>query len=217
MEYNSKQLQIICVAEKLFAAKGFSGTSIRDISQEADINVSMISYYFGSKEKLIEALFKVRAAEFVKRLDDLLLNADLSPLQRVYLMIDGIVDRITEKQCFHNVVVREQLATSSRTPLISDLLLDMKTTNLRAMESIIEEGQKQGVFCKNVDVLMLSSVLFGTINHILSTKPFYKKIKCLEHLDDRELEKDMKQKLAAHLKKVFKVTLTPELTADIGS
>ncbi len=60
MEYNAKQLQIIQVAERLFAAKGFSGTSIRDIAHEADINVSMISYYFGSKEKLIEALFEVR-------------------------------------------------------------------------------------------------------------------------------------------------------------
>jgi AcrR family transcriptional regulator len=147
MEYNSKQLQIIGVAEKLFAEKGFSGTSVRDISQEADINVSMISYYFGSKEKLIEALFEVRSKDFLARLESLLLNADLSPIQKVNLMIDGVVERLIEKQCFHNIVVREQLA-GNRTPIISDLLRTMKMKNLRAMEGIIEEGQQLGVFQK---------------------------------------------------------------------
>ncbi len=51
MEYNEKQLQILEVAEKLFAANGFDGTSIRDIASEAEVNIAMISYYFGSKEK----------------------------------------------------------------------------------------------------------------------------------------------------------------------
>ena len=41
-------------AEELFAEKGFSGTSVRDIADAADVNVAMISYYFGSKEKMLE-------------------------------------------------------------------------------------------------------------------------------------------------------------------
>ncbi len=45
-------------AEKLFAVNGFDGTSVRDIAQEAGVNVAMISYYFGSKEKLMEAVFE---------------------------------------------------------------------------------------------------------------------------------------------------------------
>ena len=56
-ELNYKQIQILEVAETLFAENGFDGTSIRDISKIAKINVAMISYYFGSKEKLfIEVL-----------------------------------------------------------------------------------------------------------------------------------------------------------------
>ena len=53
---NDKQLQILLVAEKLFAEKGFDGTSIRNIAKEAGINIAMVSYYFGSKEKMLEAL-----------------------------------------------------------------------------------------------------------------------------------------------------------------
>lgn len=216
MEYNHKQLQIIGVAEKLFAEKGFSGTSIRDISQEADINVSMISYYFGSKEKLIEALFETRSRDFVNRLESLLLNVDLSPMQKVNLMIDGIVDRLIEKQCFHNIVVREQLA-GSRTPIISDLLTVMKTKHLRAMEGIIQEGQKLGVFSANVDILMLSTTLFGTLNQAISTQPFYRYIYQLEDLSQDELNNHLKRKLSIHLKKIFRAVLDKELNEAIAS
>lgn len=216
MEYNSKQLQIIGVAEKLFAEKGFSGTSVRDISQEADINVSMISYYFGSKEKLIEALFEVRSKDFLARLESLLLNADLSPIQKVNLMIDGVVERLIEKQCFHNIVVREQLA-GNRTPIISDLLRTMKMKNLRAMEGIIEEGQQLGVFQKNVDVFMLSTTLFGTINQAISTQPFYRTVYSLEEATQQDLDLHLKQKLSTHLKKIFRVILNQELNEAIGS
>jgi len=216
MEYNSKQLQIISVAERLFAEKGFSGTSIRDISQEADINVSMISYYFGSKEKLIEALFEVRSKDFLNRLESLLLNLDLSPMQKVNLMIDGVVERLIEKQCFHNIVVREQLS-GSRTPIISDLLQGMKIKNLRAMENIINEGQQLGVFTKDVDVLMLSTTLFGTINQAISTQSFYRKIHGLEELTQQEFDSHLQKKLSINLKKIFKVILDQELNEVVGS
>ena len=52
-KFTDKQIHILDVAEELIAKKGFEGTSVRDISTKAQINVAMISYYFGSKEKMI--------------------------------------------------------------------------------------------------------------------------------------------------------------------
>ena len=52
----TKREQILEVAEELIAENGFSGTSVRALAAKAGINVAMISYYFGSKEKLFEAL-----------------------------------------------------------------------------------------------------------------------------------------------------------------
>jgi AcrR family transcriptional regulator len=217
MEYNPKQLQIISVAERLFAAKGFSATSVRDISHEADINVSMVSYYFGSKDKLIEALFELRSREFRSRLDVLVSNLDLSPFQRVNLMIDGIVDRITEKQCFHNIVVREQLSTDGRTPVIATLLQELKLNNLRAMQNIIHAGQKLGVFRSDVDVLLLATTLYGTINQAISSKPFFRAAYEIQHLSEEEQEVFVKEKLRTHLKKIFSAALTPELNKEVES
>ena len=211
MKYNPKQLQIIGIAEKLFAEKGFSGTSIRDISQEADINVSMISYYFGSKEKLIEALFEVRAEDFISSLEELLINLDLSPMQKVNLMIDGVVDRLIATRCFHNIVLREQLSGDNRTPILSELLDGLKSNNLKAMQKLISEGQQTGEFQGNIDVLMLSTALFGTINQAISTQAFYRKVHDLQALSQQDLENHLKQKLSVHLKKLFRVNLIEEL------
>ncbi len=61
----------------LIAKKGFEGTSVRDISAKANINVAMISYYFGSKEKMMVNLYQYRVqktretfAEFTQTIKD---------------------------------------------------------------------------------------------------------------------------------------------------
>lgn len=52
---NTEQ-RIFKVATELFANNGFDGTSIREICKKSDINISMISYYFGGKKELYEKI-----------------------------------------------------------------------------------------------------------------------------------------------------------------
>ncbi|HVT84199.1 MAG TPA: TetR family transcriptional regulator, partial [Chitinophagaceae bacterium] len=109
MEFNEKQIQIMEAAEKLFAEKGFAGTSVRDISEEANVNLAMISYYFGSKEKLLETLFKFRGEYIKLQLENMLQNKKMSSLEKVYLLIDNYISRIMQQQCFHKIMAREQM------------------------------------------------------------------------------------------------------------
>lgn len=55
--------KILKVATKLFGQKSFDGVSIREICKEANVNISMISYYFGGKQELYNAIL----ADLVKR------------------------------------------------------------------------------------------------------------------------------------------------------
>ncbi|UOQ46138.1 forespore capture DNA-binding protein RefZ [Halobacillus salinarum] len=48
--------KVLDVACRLFYSKGFNGTSVRDIAANAKVNVSLINYYFKSKQGLFEAL-----------------------------------------------------------------------------------------------------------------------------------------------------------------
>lgn len=54
-EESSKQ-RILKAATKLFSKKGFDGTSIREICQDANVNVCMISYFWGGKQELYKGI-----------------------------------------------------------------------------------------------------------------------------------------------------------------
>jgi AcrR family transcriptional regulator len=75
MSDNTTKNKILDAAEKLFVDNGFSATSLRAIIKEADVNTAAVHYHFGSKEGLIEAVFKRRISELnrerLETLDDL--------------------------------------------------------------------------------------------------------------------------------------------------
>jgi AcrR family transcriptional regulator len=52
--------RILDVAEELFMLHGFEGTSMRVLTAKAGVNLAAVNYHFGSKDALIEALFRRR-------------------------------------------------------------------------------------------------------------------------------------------------------------
>jgi AcrR family transcriptional regulator len=208
MGYSEKQIQIMEAAEGLFAEKGFDGTSVRDIAEEAGVNGAMISYYFGSKEKLMESLFQYRGQYITLHLENMLQNRDMSSLQKAYGVIDSYMERIMKLQCFHKIMSREQMANvkGATTKLIHEL----KRRNQELIQQLISEGQKRGEFKKNIDVPLLMATLIGTTAHIVTTQHYYKKLNNLEGMSDEEFEKHIKKKLSNHLKSIFKAVLTYE-------
>jgi AcrR family transcriptional regulator len=59
--------RLLDVAERLFAERGYSGVSLREVVQQADVNIAAVHYHFGSKEALFQNVF-ARCAEPVCRL-----------------------------------------------------------------------------------------------------------------------------------------------------
>ncbi|MEM8720909.1 MAG: TetR family transcriptional regulator [Cyanobacteria bacterium P01_G01_bin.39] len=62
---NDTKEQILNVAERLFAAHGFAGTSLRSVIREADVNLSAVNYHFGSKEGLLREVIARTAQPIV--------------------------------------------------------------------------------------------------------------------------------------------------------
>jgi TetR/AcrR family transcriptional regulator len=56
--------KLVEVATRLFSERGFHGVSIRELSQAAEISISMISYYFGGKEGLYSSVLQEQFASF---------------------------------------------------------------------------------------------------------------------------------------------------------
>ena len=52
--------RILDAAEELFMQHGFEGTSMRHLTSRAGVNLAAVNYHFGSKQALIEAVFRRR-------------------------------------------------------------------------------------------------------------------------------------------------------------
>ncbi len=52
---NSKK-RIMASAVKLFARKGFATVGMRELAEDADVNLAMINYFFGSKKELLKVI-----------------------------------------------------------------------------------------------------------------------------------------------------------------
>lgn len=208
MQYNDKQIQIMEAAEKLFANRGFAGTSVRDIAEAAGVNLAMISYYFGSKEKLMEAMFLYRGEYMKMQLQNILLNNEMTSFQKVEKLVEEYIERLFQKQFFHKVMLREQMVNTSGP--ISEQILQLKQTNQTLFKQIIQEGQKKGEFKKGVDIPFLMLTLVGTASQLIATQHFYRETNHLQSLSTEEFEKQIKKKLSAYLKTLFKAILSYE-------
>jgi len=209
MEYSDKQIKIMESAEKLFAAKGFDGTSVRDIAESAGINVAMVSYYFGSKEKLFEAMFAHRSEFFKLQLETMLQNTELDPMEKMYRLSDQYTLKLMSQQCFHRIMVREQMMNNNG--FIARQIHAMKTRNQTMIKQLVQEGQDKGIFKKDVDVPLLMMTMIGTVSQLVTTQPaFYKEMNNLQHLSEEEYNEHIKKTLSQHLKKIFKAILSNE-------
>jgi len=56
----STKERILGAAESLFAQRGFDGASLRQLTAAAGVNLAAVNYHFGSKEKLVEQIFRRR-------------------------------------------------------------------------------------------------------------------------------------------------------------
>ena len=208
-DFNEKQIQILRVAETLFAEKGFDGTSIRDIAKEAKINIAMVSYYFGSKEQLLEAIILNRATAIKLQLDILTLE-DLDPLQKIHKLIELYIDKINSNRCIYKIMHFE-FSTSQRV-INLQAFTDLKKGNLKSLEIIIQDGQEKGIFRKDIVVPLLTTTILGTYFHFHLNRPFYQTLLNLN--TEEEYNTYIKTTLTMHIQQTIKALLTYEIATD---
>ena len=208
MEYSDKQIQIIETAERLFAERGFDGTSVRDIADEAGVNVAMISYYFGSKEKLMEALFELRVGSIKLRVETLMKDEHLLPLEKVNMLIDEHIDRVMQKQDFYKIMIG--VLVTNKNPAILKAANAVKIRNAEVVSELIKDGQKKGVFKKKIDVVMMLNTMVGTVSQSMMSQQYYREFNNQLDMPDDEFLVSLKRKLSIHVKTLFKAILTNE-------
>lgn len=97
--------RILDAAEALFVEHGFDGTSMRGITSRAGVNLAAVNYHFGSKDALIQEVFRRRLVELnrqrLARLDALEADAGgarLKPSRIVEAFFGPALEMATDTQ-----------------------------------------------------------------------------------------------------------------------
>ena len=206
LDLNDKQIRILLVAEKLFAEKGFDGTSIRNISKDAKVNIAMVSYYFGSKEKMLESLIYFRTSDLKMQLENLYQEA-IEPMEKINKLIDLYIARINKNKCIYQILHFE-LSNKKRAVDIKSFT-EVKRQNLISLEKIITEGQEKGVFKKDINVILLPPTILGTFFHFQMNRPYFEEL--LDLRTDEAFDNYIKTDLTKHIKQTIKALLINEI------
>jgi len=151
--------RLLFAARALFADGGYEGTSIRQIASRAKCNLSLIQYYFGSKEGLLREVLgsnvSVVRRELESALDQTLPVED--GLRTFVRFLVGFVDRNDD---LIRVAFRELLLTDS--PIIEELQTFARG-NIAILGTFVEAAKKAGVVRPDVDARFAGPVLVGMV------------------------------------------------------
>lgn len=204
-QLNEKQSKILLVAEKLFAEKGFDGTSIRTIAQEANINVAMVSYYFGSKEKMLESLILHRIEDLKMQVENLY-KEHIGPEEKVNRFVQLYIQTINKHKCFYQILLFEQ--SSQKRTIDVQSLTEVKKANLEIFKKIIAEGQQIGLYKQNVNIPLIPSTIIGTLVHFRMNRPHYEAV--LDLPDEEAYESYIQNELTQHVQQTIQSLLKYE-------
>ncbi|WP_313375177.1 TetR/AcrR family transcriptional regulator [Chishuiella sp.] len=168
-------MQIIRAAENVFGRRGIDAASIREIAKEANINIAMISYYFGSKNKLVECLFNWRISVFNSELEEISKNHSISSFDKLSEILRKFLDRILNNSEFHRIMVREYSKNNSILE-VDDRVNDLKMKNLSYIDEIIEKGYNDGEFKRKAPAEAVIMVVIGSASYFILNEKTYLKL-----------------------------------------
>lgn len=200
-EKSDKKDHILDVAEKVFSELGYDGASTRLISGEANVNMAMLNYYFGSKEGLFIAIFERKITSFQTQLQNIVEDNALNSWEKLDLCIDQYLDRVVANSCFHKLVNRE--ISLNRHADINEQITDILMLNINEFKKVLKEGVDNGTFYKTADLELCIATIFGTKNYIINTPHVSSKMLGKNVLDADFLELELKPRMKTYLKKLL--------------
>lgn len=167
---HSTYQRLIHSATKMFAQKGFYGTSIRDIADQLDISKQALLHHFSTKEKLYGEVLKQIAQQVMDRVNH------NEQYDSATLQIEAALERMAqwglEDLDGARVLMRELLDNPERAPHAINWYLNPL---LEAMVAIIKKGQSQGEF-KQVAALAFIYNVLGAQHYFMISLPTLKQM-----------------------------------------
>ncbi len=181
------QEKIVQSATELFLEKGYDRTSVREIASKAKINVSLMNYYFRSKEMLFETIINLLIGKASGALKDVL-NADLELNEKIRQYICKYIDMLISNPLLISFI----LAVLNRNP--------EKLTKLKVVDNLYnteiftkqlneeyEKGNIKKINSEQFNINMLSLIAFPfAFKHLINKKNNFSQKEFNEFIKERK-------------------------------
>jgi AcrR family transcriptional regulator len=154
---------VVAAAGRLFAQRGFHGTSMRDLGEELGmLGSSLYSHVQGKNELLVEVIG--RGAEFFNGVVTEAATADGRAIDELRKLVYGHVNVVVE----HIDEVRTFLFESRFLPEADRLkIVAMRDSYEAAYRSAIERAEEEGSLVRGIDAGMTAIFILSVLNALI--------------------------------------------------
>jgi TetR/AcrR family transcriptional regulator, cholesterol catabolism regulator len=151
--------RLLDAATNLFSARGFRGTSIRDIARAMDMSISNIYHYFGNKDGLLLAILQRSSEKVVNTLREVSLK-ELEPLAKLKLLLSAHIHLCAEHWKSAMVFfLNEEHLSAEGVEINQRIQREVLEIYMKGLRSLEESGIVQ---CRDLKVLAFN--ILGVIN-----------------------------------------------------
>lgn len=160
----TKQL-LISAGIKLFAAHGYAGTSLKEVSELSNVNISLVSYYFNGKEGLYKACLDRFGRENLELAERILRPAENAEEVRVRLQmfIEQMLFCYTDEPELTAIIHRE---CELGLPVARDVFTQTFLKVFDCLLKFFESAAKKGLIRKDIDPFIAASLFMGSLNQL---------------------------------------------------
>lgn len=156
---------ILSAARKVFALRGFSGTSVREVAEAARVSKAMIYYHFRDKVDLYRAVLSNSFDTMDQIWDHDIFKGDAPARQKIQEYIEGFIRFQHKNEDLRKILAMEFSTAGAKSDNLKWIAKNYFAKNHGALIAIIESGMKTGELRKINPVMAVVSLL-GMIIHL---------------------------------------------------
>jgi TetR/AcrR family fatty acid metabolism transcriptional regulator len=157
-----KRQRILDAAVRVFARQGYEASRVADIAREADVAYGLVYHYFGSKDAVLEAVFREQWGRLLAAVALAEATGETAP-EQLQLVVRIVLRTWRDDPDLVRLLVRE----ITRSPHIQDELDEIGQA-FGSLERIVRRGQDEGSFRPGVDARLAAWMLYGALEEVLT-------------------------------------------------
>ena len=162
MTADDKPRRILDAAVRVFAAHGYDAARVGDIAREAGVAYGLVYHYYGSKEAVLEAVFREAWGRLLAAVA-LAEETGTDAAEQLELVVKIVLRAWRDDPDLVRLLVREV----TRNPHIQDELDEIGQA-FASLERMIRRGQADGTFRADLDPKVASWMLYGALEEVLT-------------------------------------------------